>query len=147
MNPPPPFCPSFLRQKDSLTWEGSYLSVRTSKFASFYERKYVKALKGTTFCFLEELNNLNLGGDAYLTLFTLIGTHSVAFIDGNKLKNERKCTPRIEKKTKNVCDIQKIDIMVGKRGFIHGSSYGVTRILLIHTTIYSHRFHLENSSL
>jgi len=75
---------------------------------------YVKALKGTTFCCLEELNNLNLGGDAYLTLFTLIGAHSVAFIDGNKLKNERKCTPRIEKKTKNVCHIQKIDIMVAK---------------------------------
>jgi len=51
---------------------------------------------------LEELNNLNIGGDAYLTLFTLSGAHSVVCIDGNKLKNERKCTPHIEKMTENV---------------------------------------------
>ena len=51
---------------------------------------------------LEELSNLNLGGDAYLTLFTLIGAHSVVCIDGKKLKNERKCTLHIEKMTENV---------------------------------------------
>ena len=28
----------------------------------------------------------HLGGDAYLTLFTLIGAHSVVCIDGKKLK-------------------------------------------------------------
>jgi len=57
----------------------------------------VKILIETTFWLLEELNNLNLGGDVYLALFTLIGAHSVVCIDGNKLKNERKCTPYIEK--------------------------------------------------
>ena len=36
--------------------------------------------------------------DAYLTLFTLIGTHSVTCIDGNKLKSNKKC---IEKMTEN----------------------------------------------
>ena len=30
---------------------------------------------------------------------------------------------------------------------LHGSSIGVTGIILIHTTIYSHRFHLENPFL
>ena len=43
--------------------------------------------------------NLNLGGDAYLALFTLIGARSVVRFDGNELKNERKCTPRNEKMT------------------------------------------------
>jgi len=47
----------------------------------------VKILKETTFRCLEELNNLNLGGDVYLAIFTLIGVHSVVCIDGNKLKN------------------------------------------------------------
>ena len=46
---------------------------------------------------LEELNNLDLGGDVYLAPFTLIEAHSVVHFDGNKLKNERKCTPSIEK--------------------------------------------------
>jgi len=50
---------------------------------------------------LEELNNLNLGGDVYLALFSLIRAHSIVCIDGNKLKNERKCTPCIEKMTEN----------------------------------------------
>ena len=34
----PPFCASFLRQKDSLTWEDSYLRLENSKFASSYKR-------------------------------------------------------------------------------------------------------------
>jgi len=45
----------FKRQKYSLTRGYTYLSVRTSKFASFYERKFMKVLKGTTFWCLEEL--------------------------------------------------------------------------------------------
>ena len=73
---------------------------------------------------LEELNNLNLGGDAYLARLTLIGAHSVVRFDGNELKTERKCTPRNEKMTKNVRHTlkkwQKIDIMVGKTGFTSG---------------------------
>ena len=67
----------FLRQKYLLKWGYSVLRVRTSKF--------VKILIETTFWLLEELNNLNLGGDVYLALFTLIGAHSVVCIDGNKL--------------------------------------------------------------
>jgi len=60
-------------------------------------------------------NNLNLGGDAYLALFTLIGAHSVVCIDGNKLKNDRKCTPYIiEKMTESRYHY------VGQKGFIGG---------------------------
>jgi len=69
---------------------------------------------------IEELNNLNFGGDAYFALFALIGAHSVVRFDGNELKTERKCTPRNEKMTKNVRHTlkkwQKIDIIVGKGG-------------------------------
>ena len=61
-----------------------------------------------------ELNNLNLGGDAYHALFTLIGAHSVVCIDGNKLKIDRKCTPYIEKMTENRHHDGQ------KRGFIGG---------------------------
>ena len=96
----PLFCASFLRQKDSLTWEDSYLKLENFKVRFFWERKFVNVLKRTTVRCLEELNNLNLGGDAYLALFTLIGAHSVVRFDGNELKNERKCTPRNEKMTK-----------------------------------------------
>jgi len=40
--------------------------------------------------------------DAYLALFTLIRAHFIVCIDGNKLKNDRKCTPCIEELIENV---------------------------------------------
>jgi len=79
-------CIMEIRQKDSFLLGIHISEKRTSKFTSL---KY-------------ELNNLYLSGDACLTLFTLIGAHSVVCVDANKLKNERKCTPRIVKTTKNV---------------------------------------------
>ena len=33
---------------------------------------------------LEEINNLNIGGDAYLVLYALIRGHFLVCIDGNK---------------------------------------------------------------
>jgi len=43
-----PFCASFLRQKDSLTWEDSYLKLENFKVRFFWERQFVKVLKRTT---------------------------------------------------------------------------------------------------
>ena len=44
----PPFCASFLRQKDSLTWGDSYLRLENFKVRFFRERKFVKVLKRTS---------------------------------------------------------------------------------------------------
>ena len=111
-----------------------YLRLENFKVRFLRERKFVWVLKRTIFGCLEELNNLNLGGDAYLAVFTLIGAHSVVRIYGNKLKNERKCTPRNENMTTNVRHTlkkwQKMDIMVGKGDSLLGVYRFITQITL-----------------
>ena len=78
----------------------SYLKEANFKVRFSLRTKVRASTKKNNFRFLEELNNLNHGGDAYLALFTLIGAHSDVRFDGNRLNNVRKCTPRNEKMTK-----------------------------------------------
>ena len=43
-----------------------------------------------------QLENINLGGVAYLVYSTMKGVHFVVCIDRNKLKNDGKSTPCVE---------------------------------------------------
>ena len=89
----------------ALTWGYTYVSQRSDLQSSLFLRTKVRKEQTFDVWSLES----NLGGDSYLALFTLIrdrrselGANSVMRFDGNKLKNERKCTPRNDKMTKNV---------------------------------------------
>ena len=90
-----PFCASFFKAKGFID-VGIFISQRPNFKARFFLRTW-KYEKEQPFDVWRNSTISNLGWNAYLTLFTLIGAHSVVCIDGNKLKNETKCTPCFEK--------------------------------------------------
>jgi len=115
---PPPFCASFLMQKDSLTWGDSYLRLENFKVRFFWERKFVKVLLRTTVWCLEELNNLNLGREMLILRFLLWSKLILlcvlmemswkmkenvhhAMKKYHAMKKWQKCTPYIEKMAEN----------------------------------------------